>query len=221
MLRIMGAAKRALDHYLRTPAERRHALVGPAELWKMKREFQIKFLKQVGLTPQHYLLDIGCGTLRGGIPIIDLLGVGHYYGIERRAAVLEEGRKELEESGLSDKQPQLLLVEDIASLKLRRKFDYIWAFSVLIHMEDATLLSTLGFVREHLEAAGCFYANVRIGDEPDGEWQGFPLVSRSLEFYREACAGNGLRLSDVGSLNELGHPGGSPEQRRMLKMWKA
>lgn len=221
MLRIIGAARRALEHYLRTPAERRHALVGPAELWEMKREFQIKFLKQVGLTPQHYLLDIGCGTLRGGIPIIDLLGVGHYYGVERRAAVLEEGRKELEESGLSGKRPNLLLVEEIGSLKLRRKFDYIWAFSVLIHLDDATLSSTLGFVREHLEDAGCFYANVRIGDEPDGEWQGFPLVSRSLEFYREACAGNGLQLSDVGSLNELGHPGGSPRQRRMLKMWKA
>ena len=220
MRRIIGAARRALDHYLRTPAERRHAMVGPAELWRMKREFQIQFLKQVGLTPQHYLLDIGCGTLRGGIPIIDLLGVGHYFGLERRAVVLEEGKKELEESGLSNKRPVLLLVEEISSLKLQRKFDYIWAFSVLIHMEDAILLNTLSFVREHLEGTGFFYANVRIGNEPDGEWQGFPLVSRSLEFYREACASNGLQLCDVGSLNELGHPGGSPKQRRMLKIWK-
>jgi len=187
----------------------------------MKREFQISFLKQVGLSSQHYLLDIGCGTLRGGIPIIDLLEPGHYYGIERRAMVLEEGRKELEESGLSHKRPVLLLTEDISTLKLPRKFDYIWAFSVLIHLEDTILFDTLGFVREHLEETGVFYANVRIGDEPELEWQGFPLVSRSLEFYREACASNGLQLSDAGSLNELGHPGGSPRQRRMLKIWRA
>ena len=62
------------------PSER-HSLVGPAHLWEIKRAFQIQFLQSVGLTPDQYLLDMGCGTLRGGIPIIKYLEPGHYYGI--------------------------------------------------------------------------------------------------------------------------------------------
>ena len=61
-----------------TSKERRHAMVGPAKLWKMKRDFQIKFLKKSGLLPKHYLLDIGCGTLRGGIPFIEYLDEKKY-----------------------------------------------------------------------------------------------------------------------------------------------
>ncbi len=74
----------------------RHSHVGAPEGWELKRRFQIDFLKKQGLKPEHYLLDIGCGTLRGGIPIIDYLDKGHYYGIEVRDFVLDEGRKELQ-----------------------------------------------------------------------------------------------------------------------------
>ena len=62
--------------------ERRHSLVGPEHLWKMKRDFQIRFLKDMNLQPEHYLIEIGCGTLRGGIPIINYLQKGHYFGAD-------------------------------------------------------------------------------------------------------------------------------------------
>ena len=110
-----------------TPAERRHAKVGPLHLWKMKREFQIRFLKEVGLQPEHYLLDIGCGTLRGGLPIIEYLEKRHYYGIELRAYVLAEGRKELREANLEDKEPALIVSENPSSLDLS-----------LIHISEPT-----------------------------------------------------------------------------------
>ena len=52
---------------------RRHGLVGRPELWQQKRDFQIAFLREHGLLPAHVLVDLGCGTLRGGIPIIAYL----------------------------------------------------------------------------------------------------------------------------------------------------
>jgi cyclopropane fatty-acyl-phospholipid synthase-like methyltransferase len=76
-------------------------MVGPAKLWKMKRDFQIHFLRSMKLAPEHYLLDIGCGTLRGGVPIIQYLQESHYYGIEVREDALDEGRSELEEEALT------------------------------------------------------------------------------------------------------------------------
>src|SRR5207237_3852901 len=81
-----------------TEEERRSAMVGPASLWQMKRDFQINFLRSMGLEPENYLLDIGCGVLRGGIPIIQYLAEGHYYGIEVRSDALEEGTRSLRDA---------------------------------------------------------------------------------------------------------------------------
>ena len=36
-------------------------------LWDQMGQHQFDFLKKKGLKPQHKLLDIGCGSLRGGV----------------------------------------------------------------------------------------------------------------------------------------------------------
>ena len=217
---------RALQHRVRSliydKAERRHSLVGSAAVWKMKRDFQIQFLKDMKLKPEHYLLDLGSGTLRGGIPLIGWLQDGHYFGVEVRARALEEGRKELREAGLEGKNPTLLLSPDISRLTIDRTFDYVWAFSVLIHMTDEILDDTLAFVAKHLSDQGVFYANVNIGDNSrKGRWRGFPVVWRSFEFYSQACANNGLRVIDLGSLRSLGHVSKAKDRQRMLSITKS
>lgn len=183
----------------------RHALVGPPELAEMKRRFQIDFLKNAGLSPEHYLLDIGCGTLRGGIPLINHLDEAHYFGIDSRNEVIIEGKKELSECGLEYKIPQLLVAEDISKLTIDHKFDYVWAFSVLFHMNDTILDNTLDFVSRHLLDTGVFYANVNIGMKPEGFWQGFPVIWRNLEYYVEACSRHGLDATDLGTIRSHGH----------------
>jgi cyclopropane fatty-acyl-phospholipid synthase-like methyltransferase len=201
--------------------ERRHALVGHAKLWKMKRDFQIKFLGNMGLKPEDYLLEIGCGTLRGGLPLIQYLNKGHYFGIEVREQALKEGRKELKEAGLEEKNPTLLLSPAIAQLTINRTFDYLWAFSVLIHMNDEILNDTLEFASKHLSEKGIFYANVNIGESKEGNWQGFPVVWRTFDFYSRACAMNGLAVADLGPLKALGHRANieSQDTQRMLKIY--
>jgi len=205
-----------------TRKERRHAMVGPAELWKMKRDFQIQFLKAMGLAPEHYFLDIGCGTLRGGIPVIAYLEAGHYYGVEVRAELLDESRKELREAGLEGKKPNLLQAADMSQLAIDQNFDYVWAFSVLIHMRDDILGRTLKFVGQHLSEEGAFYANVNIGERDEGNWQGFPIVWRTLEFYDRECARSGLAVTDLGALKDHGHVSKieSQDSQRMLRITK-
>lgn len=200
--------------------ERRHALVGPARLWKMKRDFQIQFLRDKGLKPEHFLLEIGCGTLRGGLPLIEYLDRGHYFGVEVRKEALREGQKELKEASLEEKNPTLLLDPDLSVLKLNQPFDYIWSFSVLIHMSDKILDKTLGFVARHLSVEGLFYANVNIGEDEEGNWQGFPVVWRSFDFYRHACAKHGLQVLDIGPLKDHGHHSRveSQDMQRVLKI---
>lgn len=205
-----------------TKKKRRHGMVGPPYLWKMKREFQIKFLKDMDLKPDHYLLDLGCGTLRGGIPIIEYLEIGHYFGIEVRKEVLNEGQKELVETGLEWKKPNLLISSDITNYKIDQKFDFVWAFSVLPHMSDEILVDNLTFVSKHLADDGVFYANVNIDEREEKNWQGFPIVSRTFDFYSQKCEESGLSVSCVGILKDLGHISNQtlPDSQTMLKITK-
>jgi SAM-dependent methyltransferase len=218
---IIASIKRRIFRAVMTLARPRSVLVGPPELWEMKRRFQIDFLRRSGLQPHHYLFSIGCGVLRGGIPNIDYLDAGHYYGIDARAYALEEARRELQEAGLAYKKPELVLGEYLANLSFGRQFDYIWAFSVLIHMSDPILAEAIQFVANHLKPDGVFYGNVDTANRSDGWWQEFPHVHRPIGFYQEVCERNGLELTDVGTLSDLGHISGDPgDENRMLKIQK-
>ena len=46
-----------------------------------------------GLKPEHKLLDVGCGPLRGGIKFINYLEPGNYYGVDKRADVIDESNR--------------------------------------------------------------------------------------------------------------------------------
>jgi SAM-dependent methyltransferase len=221
--RLGAGVKSRVRAALRSPAERRHMLAGPMQLWKMKRDFQIDFLRQVGLRPDQRLLDLGCATLRGGIPLIEHLDEGNYTGIEPRERVLEEGRRELAAHHLQHKRPTLLVSGDLAEMNLGRRYDVIWAFSVLIHMPDDVLDSAMGFAARHLEPDGVFYATVNMGERWDspGDWQGFPNVRRPLEFYRDAAGRHGLDVEDMGTLQSFGHGPGQGQPHHMLKLTPA
>lgn len=163
----------------RLTGKSRHALVGRPELWRMKRAFQIEFLRAHGLRPTQTVVDIGCGSLRGGIALIDYLEAGRYVGIDVRAEVLAEARRELARERLEHKRPRLIHAQTLSSVRLDTPADVCWAFSVLFHMSDAILEESLAWVARQLAVDGVFYANVIAGDGSPGQWQGFPVVARS------------------------------------------
>lgn len=205
MIKYIIRIKQKIKNILSDGKEQRHALVGPTNLWKMKRDFQIAFLKDTGLMSNQSLLDIGCGTLRGGIPIIDYLEKGNYTGIDVRKKALQEARRELKAEKLEHKSPKLVFFEDFSQLNLKIKFNYVFAFSVLFHLEDSIVEKCFEFVSRHLSEAGVFYANIHTGDYPDGEWQGFPVAFRSLDFYEVIAKKYQLNTVSLGSLEKLGH----------------
>ncbi len=222
MTSIFKRITSGIRYRLMSDKEKRHHLVGPAKLWKMKQEFQINFVREQGLQPEHQFMDIGCGTLRGGIPIIRLLNAGHYTGLDVREEVLAEARNELADEGLTDKAPNLVHAINMDSLELGHKFDMVLAFSVLIHMEDPTVEQTLGMVARHLTDAGVFFANVNLLDREDAAWQGFRVAFRSQQFYEQLAHRHGLSVELLGTLESLGHESGQPlgDQQMMLAFRK-
>ncbi len=179
---------------------KRHGLVGPWDSWEEKRRFQIAFLREAGLLPQHALLDLGCGTLRGGIPIIEYLEPGHYTGVDVRASALRDAARELRDYRLEAKRARLVRVGRLADLDLGAAFDIVWAFSLLYHLADATLNECMACAARHLKQDGTFYANALIGSRPDGAWREFPCVWRPVAFYEAAAGRYGLTFTDLGAL---------------------
>jgi len=127
-------------------------------LWEQLGKLQFEYLVKNGLKPQHFLLDIGCGCLRGGIHFIQYLQKGHYFGIDKDPFLLEGGKIELEEKNLLDKSPILKLDENFDFVSLNQKFEYALAQSVFTHLPMSKIKKCFENVEKVLVNEGKFYA---------------------------------------------------------------
>jgi len=220
--KVYSGVRKIIKKIVKPKQEIRHALVGAPNVWKYTREFQFQFLLDQGLQKNDTLMDIGCGTLRGGIPMIQYLNNGNYYGIDVREEVLNEGRKEVKDAKLENKNPNLISFNHFSELKIETKFNVMFAFSVLIHLEDEIAENCFQFVSKSLQVGGVFYANANIADFEDGQWVEFPVVFRSEEFYNSLAVKNSLKMEVMGDLLSLGHSTNknSDKQQIMLKFIK-
>lgn len=203
-----GPALKAVE-LLAPERTRRARMVGAPHHWSAHRDFQIDFLQgHAGLQPQHRLLDLGCGNLRAGVPLVAYLDPGNYCGIEARPEVLDDGRRRLRDAGLDRRRPELVALpaDGFSQLCFDAAFDRAWAFAVLIHFRDDVLDAALGMIGRYLAEDGVFYANVNSAPAAEREWQGFPVVFREVGFYREAAARHGLAAEPIGTLAGLGYP---------------
>ena len=69
-----------------------------------------------------------------------------------------------------------------------------------------------------MSSNGVFYANVNITSYPDAHWQEFPVVFRSIEFYKKLAIKNNLSIKILGSLEELGHVSNSDRQNKQIML---
>lgn len=200
----------------------RHALIGSGRLWEEIRNWQIAFLRDRGLTHSDTFLDVGCGTLRGGIPIIEMLDRGNYTGIEVRAHILDEAKAELATHPTAlAKEPRLVLSNGFPTLDALGPFDWAWGYSVLIHMTDSIVEECVQYLGRELSQTGVFCANVRMGQRiPDQRTRaGYPVVTRPLGFYSDLAEAAGLTAVDLGTLRSLGHTfGGGGDSHHMLQL---
>ena len=100
-------------------------------------KLQFEFLVRHGLDPKHTFLDIGCVTLRGGRHFIRFLELGNYTGIDISQAALEYAHQLVENEGLSEKNPRIMLnwekslhFSDLSN----ENFDYLLAQSIFSHL---------------------------------------------------------------------------------------
>ncbi|MEU6493612.1 class I SAM-dependent methyltransferase [Streptomyces sp. NPDC046984] len=125
--------------------------------WLALGQMQFDYLIEHGLRPEHRMLDIGCGNLRGGWRFIDYLGTGNYYGIDISPDILMAAKKTLSERRLQNKLPHLTITGDLTLDFLPEDhFDVIHAHSVFSHSPLQVIDQCLAHVGRVLSESGFF-----------------------------------------------------------------
>ena len=119
---------------------RAHPAIGPAAKAARGEREMIKVMQQHGLQPQHVFVDYGCGSLRLGRPIIELLQPGKFWGLDLAQAFLDAGLDYIGSDLAARKRPSLRVIDEdgLAAAKAARP-DFIGAWHVCGKIPDQVL----------------------------------------------------------------------------------
>ncbi|AZQ39137.1 class I SAM-dependent methyltransferase [Streptomyces cyaneochromogenes] len=127
------------------------------ERWLALGAMQFDYLVGHGLRPEHRMLEIGCGNLRGGWRFIRHLDPGHYYGIDISPDILFAAQDTVVEMGLQQRLPLLTPVRDLTLRFLPdAHFDVVHAHSVFSHSPLPVIEECLANVGRVLAPGGWF-----------------------------------------------------------------
>lgn len=123
--------------------------------WEEYADWQMGALKQLGLRPNHRLLDVGCGPMRLGLKAIPFLEDGNYFGIDAYPPYIELGAKLLSECGIV-KRYGVLCSSNFEFDRFGSEFDFAMAQSVFTHMSDAQIRDCVRCIKPVMKPGGIF-----------------------------------------------------------------
>ena len=180
------------DHY--------RAYVGPPRKFDVVSAAQFNVLTEHGLREQHFLLDVGCGSLRAGRLFIVYLLAGRYFGVDPNRRLVREGlRLEVGRDMARRKGPTFRYESDFSLTRFGRRFDFVLAHSIFSHASPDQIRRCLAQVRDVLRPRGRFVATYVKGDTDydGGEWV-YPGVVRyraeTISAMAEEC---GLQVEEL------------------------
>jgi SAM-dependent methyltransferase len=188
--------------------------------WEELGKLQFDYLVRQGLKPENYFLDVGCGSLRGGVKFIGYLNPGHYWGIDNSQVLLEAGWNiELPLAEIQRRQPreQLVCLTDFQFQTLKQNFDYALAQSVFTHINLNDIRLCLIRLAPVIREGGKFFATYlhvpddHPWDQPLSQPACTSYAHRDPFHYKTEDFFNAIKnlpweLLDRG---EWGHPGGT------------
>jgi SAM-dependent methyltransferase len=159
-----------MNYYLDEEHMRREVAAGHHRqvvggLWEELGALQARFLQEQGLTKGDRLLDIGCGTLRGGVHLIPLLGA-NYYGLDASQALLDAGYEQ--EAALLDVAFPRSNLHRTTSFEIPWPitFDFGLAQSLFTHLPVSELQRCLETITPHFRSGARLFATCWEGAGP-------------------------------------------------------
>lgn len=135
------------------------SFVGPDDYYDKVAALQFGLLTMAGMRETSNLLDIGCGSLRGGRLYMPYLAKGHYHGIEPNRWLLQNAiEKEVGADLITIKAPVFQHNDDFDLSVFGRKFDFMMAHSIFSHTGMTQLDTCLASVSHTLADDGVLMA---------------------------------------------------------------
>jgi SAM-dependent methyltransferase len=157
--------------------------VGPSEKYDLVSANQFNLLTFLGLREHHYLLDIGCGSLRAGKLFIPFLLPGRYHGIEPEQWLIDKGiRNELGDDILRVKKPVFNNDNNFTLSVFDKIFDYILAHSIFTHASKRQISKCLSEASRVMRPTSLFIATFAKGDD---DFSGDEWVYPGFVMYTE------------------------------------
>lgn len=189
-------------------------------MWDEAGLWQLNFLKSQGLVESDRLLDIGCGSLRGGVHFIKFLNPQRYVGLDMHSDLLEAGYEiELAALDLQSKldRADLITSDSFDFSSIEPECDFALAQSVFTHVDWNQIRLCLSNLCSVMKSGGRFFATyfeVEEGFAPNGmKVRPHGIISKSYcdpYHYRfgdleRAIEGFPIRVRRLG---DVGHPRG-------------
>ncbi|MGB7077139.1 MAG: class I SAM-dependent methyltransferase [Xanthobacteraceae bacterium] len=128
-------------------------------LWEGIGSLQFKFMVERGLEPHHVLVDIACGSLRGGVRFVPYLDRGNYLGIDINERLLDAGiRIELGAALRQLKSPEFVISESFEFERFSKRPDFALAQSLFTHLTENDIIRCLRKLKVSARDNTKFYA---------------------------------------------------------------
>lgn len=147
-------------------AKHPRAFVGAAEGYDIMAATQFSIMTLLGLRQDHYFLDIGCGSLRGGRLFIPYLEPERYHGIEPEAWLVEHGiEHEVGRDLIDIKRPVFSDNNEFRLSIFDQQFDFVLAQSIFSHASRSQITSCLEEAGKVMAPGALFVATFLMGEK--------------------------------------------------------
>jgi SAM-dependent methyltransferase len=191
--------------FRRKTFERAQAYVGnTGQSYFVVGRLQLELLKMNGCTTDSQVLEVGCGCLAAGRPIMEFLNPDRYVGIEPNTWLIDAVKEGLPDTIdlIARKRPVFLANRSFDASKTNRAFNFVLSHSVLSHAAHWQYLVFLRAIRKVLTPGGVVIASIRflddkgtvMGDSNNEVWS-YPNVSYfSWETVERGAAKYGFQI---------------------------
>jgi ABC-type polysaccharide/polyol phosphate transport system ATPase subunit/SAM-dependent methyltransferase len=179
--------------------------------WNEEGAWVFDFLRRQGLKPDHFVLEVGCGSLSAASRLLPYMRPNHYWGFEKSIELFIAGSQiELPRAGVRPELGQFMVNDDFDFSLASHPFDLAIAGSLFRRLPLNSIARCLAGVVRRLAPGGTFYATWPDNPDPhDFE----PIVQRDgtrtysdrepfhysfeiLSAVTEAVGGRAERLDD-------------------------
>jgi hypothetical protein len=148
--RLKNPGRHAEDYYAESIARRlgrghRHPAIGARTRTVREPTELLDILRQRGLSPDHVVVDYGCGSFRLGKALIHNLDTGHYWGLDVTDQFFPSGYDFLGEALTREKQPNARVIDAVGLADAKaRKPDFIVSWHVCSKVPPSRLHDYFG-----------------------------------------------------------------------------